>query len=50
MPLKKDLLIASIIRNGKIIIPRGQDYILQGDSVIVVTTHTGLKDIHEILE
>lgn len=50
MALKKDLLIASIIRNGKLIIPRGQDYILQGDTVIVVTTHTGLKDIHEILE
>lgn len=50
MSLKNDLLIASIIRNGKLIIPRGQDYILQGDTVIVVTTHTGLKDIHDILK
>ncbi len=49
MSLKSDLLIASIIRDGKLIIPRGQDYILQGDTVIVVTTHTGLKDIHDIL-
>lgn len=50
MPLKDNLLIASIIRNGKLIIPRGQDYILQGDTVIVVTTHTGMKDIHDILK
>lgn len=50
MKLKSDLLIASIIRNGKLIIPRGQDYILEGDTVIVVTTHTGLKDINDILK
>lgn len=50
MPLKDNLLIASIIRNGTLIIPRGQDYILQGDTVIVVTTHTGLKDINDILK
>ena len=50
MPLKDNLLIASIIRNGTLIIPRGQDYILQGDTVIVVTTNTGLKDINDILK
>lgn len=50
MQLKDNLLIASIIRNGKLIIPRGQDYILQGDTVVVVTTHTGLKNIHDILK
>lgn len=50
MHLKKDLLICSIMRNGKAIIPGGQDEILVGDSVVVVTTHSRLNDIKDILE
>jgi trk system potassium uptake protein TrkA len=51
MNLKKkdNLLIACIGRRGKIIFPRGQDAIQAGDTVIVVTTHTGFKDISDIL-
>jgi len=49
LSLKKDLLIAFINRNGKIIIPKGQDMIKIGDSVMIVTTHTGFLDIHDIL-
>lgn len=47
--LKKNLLIACIIRNRKIITPRGQDMLMLGDRVIVVTTNTGLDDISDIL-
>lgn len=47
--LKKNLLICSIIRGGKIITPRGQDMIKVKDTVIVVTTNTGLNDIEDIL-
>ena len=47
---KKDgLLIACINRGGKIIFPRGQDMIMKGDNVIVVTTHTGFGDVSDIL-
>jgi len=46
---KKNLLIACIGRKGKIIFPRGQDAIQAGDTVIVVTTHSGFKDISDIL-
>ena len=47
---KKDhLLIACINRGGRIIFPRGQDAIMEGDSVIIVTTHTGFGDISDIL-
>ncbi len=46
---KDNLLIACISRRGKIIFPRGQDAIQAGDMVIVVTTHTGFKDISDIL-
>lgn len=47
--LKKNLLICSIIRGGKVITPRGQDMIKVKDTVIVVTTNTGLNDIEDIL-
>ena len=49
LELKRNLLIACINRNGKAIIPRGQDAIEAGDTVIVVTTHTGLNDLKDIL-
>ena len=51
MQLRKrdNLLIACIGRKGKIIFPRGQDKIQAGDTVIVVTTHTGFRDISDIL-
>jgi trk system potassium uptake protein TrkA len=48
--LKSHLLIANIARDGHDIIPGGDDCIKNGDSVIVVTTHTGFHDIHDILE
>ena len=49
LSLKKNLLIAFINRNGKIITPSGNDCIRVGDTVTIVTTHTGLKDIRDIL-
>lgn len=50
LALKKDLLICFISRHGSIIIPSGQDCILVGDSVMIVTTHTGFNDIQDILK
>lgn len=49
LALKNDLLIASILRKDKVIIPRGSDKIMQGDRVIVVSKHLALKDITDIL-
>ncbi len=49
LKLKENILIASINRNGKIIIPHGQDTILPGDTVIVVTLKEGFTDISDIL-
>ncbi len=50
LSLKKGIIIASINRNGTIITPRGKDVILAGDTVIIVTTHKGFKDISDILK
>lgn len=47
--LKKNLLICCISRKGKIITPSGQDMLMPGDGVIVVTTNQGLHDIDDIL-
>ncbi len=49
LPLKSNLLIGCINRHGKIRIPRGQDSIQVGDTVIIVTTRKGLHDIQDIL-
>lgn len=48
--LKNNLLIAFINRNGKIIIPSGNDKIMANDTVMIVTTHTGFNDIKDILK
>jgi len=50
MSLKSNLLIASIYRNGKVIIPSGQDFFLPEDLVVVITTNPGLKDLKDILK
>ena len=50
LSLKDNLLIACINRNGQIIIPGGDDWIQAGDTVIIVTTHTGFYDIQDILQ
>ena len=48
--LKNNILIAFINRNGVITIPSGQDSIHVGDTVMIVTTHTGFNDIQDILK
>lgn len=46
---KNSLLLCSIVRRGKAILPTGQVSICAGDTVIVVTTHKGLDEIDDIL-
>ena len=48
--LKKNLLVGYLNRNGQVKIPRGQDTIQVGDTVIIVTSQKGLRDITDILE
>ncbi|WP_337798880.1 Trk system potassium transporter TrkA [Acidaminococcus timonensis] len=47
--LKSNVLIAGIVRDGRLIIPGGQDAFQVGDTVIVVTTHLGFHEIFNIL-
>ncbi|MCD8122300.1 MAG: Trk system potassium transporter TrkA [Clostridiales bacterium] len=50
LSFKDNLLIACITRGSRIITPRGKDTIEPGDRVIVVTTHSGLRDLKDILK
>ena len=47
--LKKDLIIAALIRENNVIYPNGETTLEPGDSVIVMTTHEQLCDLDDIL-
>ena len=49
--LKKDVLVASIIRNGQLIIPDGTTCIMTGDSVIIAAAkHCLIRNLNEIVK
>ena len=48
--LRKNTLIGCIYRNGKVILPGGQDMMKAGDLVLVVLSGYRISDIQEILE
>ena len=49
LPLRHGVLLAAIVREGRIIIPGGMTTIEPGDHVLVVTNVTGLTDLKHIL-
>ncbi len=49
LKLKSGILIAGLIKNGKIIIPSGGSVIEENDGVIIVTASSSLMDLDEIL-
>ena len=49
LKLRPNVLVCSIFRNGKNIIPTGQDELMVGDSVIVVIGGAHIANIKEIL-
>ncbi len=50
LKLKRDTLIACIIRNHKVIYPGGNDCIELGDRVVIVTKSNHISSINEIFE
>lgn len=50
LALKSGVLIALIERKGMLILPRGNDVILPGDLVVVITNRKGFTDVDDILE
>ena len=50
LSLIDNLLICSIYRKGKPMIPNGQDHMEEDDLVVVVTTKKGLHDVKDIFK
>lgn len=50
LSLKKNLLVAGIIRSGVLITPSGQDTIEKDDNVIIVTKEEGFSNLNDILD
>lgn len=50
LKIKKDCLIACIIRNNEVIIPSGNSEIRLGDNVVIVTTHKNFDDLTDAFE
>lgn len=50
LKIRSGILIASIVRGNELIIPKGDDCLKQGDSVVVVTTSTGFHDLSNIFD
>uniref|UniRef100_UPI004056AB18 Trk system potassium transporter TrkA n=1 Tax=Agathobacter sp. TaxID=2021311 RepID=UPI004056AB18 len=49
LTLKRNLLISLINRKGNAFIPGGLDCLKAGDTVMIVTTHTGFNELTDIL-
>ncbi len=49
LAVRQNALVAVIYREGKVIIPFGNDHIEAGDSVVVVTKESGIGSLDEIL-
>lgn len=50
LKINKDVLIATIVREDKIIIPTGNDYIKLGDKVIIITKTKNIMNLNNILQ
>lgn len=50
LPLKSNLLICSILRKNRVLIPSGQDKIQAGDKVVIVTKERRLNRLEDILD
>lgn len=50
MKFRKGVLISAILRNGKCLIPGGNDMILPNDGVIIVTRHHDIRQFSDIFE
>ena len=48
LQVKKGYIIASIIRNRRLIVPRGDDVIEKGDSVLVCTVNKSILRLQDI--
>ncbi len=49
LDIRKNTLVAVIVRQGKVIIPFGDDHIEGGDDVILLVRENGIGDLNEVI-
>ena len=49
LKFKENVLVASIFRDGAVMIPHGSDVIHANDAVVIVTSQLGLQDVTDVL-
>ena len=54
IPLRKlnirpGTLVAVIVRQGKVIVPFGNDHIEAGDRVVIIACESGISDLNEVI-
>jgi len=50
LTIRKNTLVAVIVRRGKVIVPFGNDTIEAGDSVVFMSCESGISDINELIQ
>lgn len=50
LPTRSNVLVAGIIRGRKTIIPSGEDRILSGDSVVIISAGARINDLSDIVD
>ena len=43
------VLVAVIVRKGQVIVPFGNDHIEAGNSVVILSRDSGIKDLNEVI-
>ena len=49
LTMRTGTLVAVIVRNGKVIVPFGNDHIEPGDSVVIISSESGIVDLNEVI-
>ena len=50
LSLKKDVILGAILRGRSLIIPHGQDCLMAGDHVVVVSKQLGIREFRELFD
>lgn len=49
LTMRRGTLVAVIVRQGKVIVPFGNDHIEAGDSVVIIACESGISDLNEVI-
>lgn len=47
--IRQGMLVAVIVRQGKVIVPFGNDHIEAGDHVVIIACESGVSDLNEVI-